>query len=108
MTDTQKARRWTHDELRDFLRTLCRTVWDRQVPEGKHLWSIPADPQRDFDFALGWAFDELARLERLEARVKAERDRFMARMPHEGSKRTRDEQVAYLNWLLTDPPEEAR
>jgi len=46
--------------LRDALKTLCNFVWRRgKLSPGEHIWTIPADPERDFDCILSDAIDEL-------------------------------------------------
>lgn len=50
------------ETLRHMLSVLCKTVWDREKPTGEHLWSIPANPERDFDLLFAAAFDELETL----------------------------------------------
>ena len=52
----------TIEELRHIVSVLCKTLWTKHVPDGEHLWSIPADPKRDFDFRLSAAIDELEKL----------------------------------------------
>jgi len=51
--------RLSRENLRRILRVVCCTIWDKRVPSGEHLWSIPADPRRDFDCILSDAIEEL-------------------------------------------------
>lgn len=51
--------------LRDTLSMLCNFVWTRQLRPGEHLWSIPADQERDFDFIISDAIAELVELRSL-------------------------------------------
>jgi hypothetical protein len=46
-------------QLRSVLKTLCNFVWNGRLEAGEHLWSIPANPERDFDIILSDAIDEL-------------------------------------------------
>lgn len=78
----------TTEQLHHIIGVVARTVWDQKVPAGEHLWTIPADPKRDFDCLLSAAVDELAqwreaapqlldaarRLARLEALVRPSAD----------------------------------
>ena len=56
------------EKLRDTVQTLAATIWDNKEPPGKRLWSIPADPDNDFDLVLTDAIAELeARRSAMEA-----------------------------------------
>lgn len=43
---------------REMLSRLCKAVWNPAERVG-HLWSIPADPRRDFDCMFSDVFDEV-------------------------------------------------
>jgi hypothetical protein len=65
------GRRRDIQTLHDVVALLARTIWDKQVPAGKHLWSIPVDKERDFDCILSDAIDELEWLRAQSAPVVA-------------------------------------
>ena len=49
------------EEFHSIISTLCHHIWNNSMRrvKGNHLWSIPADPERDFDFILKDFADEL-------------------------------------------------
>ena len=70
MTDNSETRRFrTEEQLRQTLSMLCNFVWTGKTRPGEHMWSIPADRERDFDFILSDAIDEL-----VERRKEAQGD----------------------------------
>ena len=56
---TAKARERSIAQLRQTLQVLCNFIWNGKLATGEHLWSLPADPERDFDIILSDAIDEL-------------------------------------------------
>ena len=52
----------TEGQLRETLNKLCGFVWNGKRGLGEHLWTIPVDPDRDFDCILTDAIDELLML----------------------------------------------
>jgi hypothetical protein len=61
----------TEKELRDVVSTLCDVLWNGgKLRPGQHLWSIPADPERDFDIILSDAITELVELRAKTARAE--------------------------------------
>jgi hypothetical protein len=56
------------EQLRGVVSMLCHFIWFRQTRPGEHMWSIPADPERDFDCVLS---DAITELEQLRAAVLA-------------------------------------
>lgn len=47
------------EQLRAVLSMVCNFVWTKQLRPGEHMWSIPADEDRDFDCILSDAISEL-------------------------------------------------
>ena len=70
-SDREKLQRKL-SSLRCTVSTLCKTLWDGRVPQGKHIWSIPVDVHRDFDCRL------LDAIEELESRRAAMHEKKMA------------------------------
>lgn len=58
----REPRQRSIEELRNVVSMLCHFICHRQTRPGDHLWSIPVDPERDFDCILTDAIDELERL----------------------------------------------
>ena len=56
------SQRHSEEKLRNVVRTLCDVIWHGRLKPGDHLWSIPADPDRDFDLILSDAITELVEL----------------------------------------------
>jgi len=66
------------EQLRSVLSMLCHYVWHRQLRAGEHMWSIPADHERDFDCILGDAIRELEVRRRTEGGAPGSRDGWQA------------------------------
>ena len=49
----------TEKLLHKTLSMLCNFVWTGQTRQGDHMWSIPADRERDFDMIISDAIAEL-------------------------------------------------
>jgi len=64
----------SEEQLRSTVSLLCHYIWDKQLRPGEHLWSIPADPSRDFDFILSDAIAELVELRTRNASAEAARE----------------------------------
>ena len=63
MSDNERPRIQRSEELlHEVLRMLCHFVWNGKPKEGDHVWSIPADNDRDFDLILADAISELVEL----------------------------------------------
>jgi hypothetical protein len=60
--DSRAYQSRSEDDLRRVVSTLCHFIWHRTLRPGEHLWSIPADRARDFDFILGDGISELVEL----------------------------------------------
>lgn len=64
-------------EARRIVGVICERLWNGEVPAGEHLWSLPANPARDFDFVLTDMIDELeARREDALRQTPATREKF--------------------------------
>lgn len=55
-------------QLWDSLKLVCETMWNGKPPRGAHVWTIPVDPDRDFDCILADAIQEL--IERRRAALR--------------------------------------
>ena len=72
--------------LHDTLSLICHTIWNSgKPPDGKHLWSIPPDRERDFDCILSDGITELVHLREENARLRAEQKKAADLFwPHDG------------------------
>lgn len=99
--------------LRDTVSMLANFVWTKKLRQGEHMWSIPADQERDFDCILIDAIDELVALrsgraaltvevERLQQECADWRQSFEASNHHVGVLQAEIEQLRHVNEELSN------
>lgn len=89
-------------QLRDIVSMLANFIWTKQLRPGEHLWSIPADRERDFDLILSDAIDELEQ-RRKEASAGSDappRWQDISTAPKDGKEilAWRDSRACFMRW----------